>query len=323
MISTAMRPAVAQQPTATKRVAIVATSFKVSDMRADKDRYYRAFFEELNRLGFIEGQNLVVERYSAEGRKERYVELAREVVGTHPDVILVFSGTLAFAFKAATTVIPIITSSGDPVAIGLIPSLARPGGNITGVAADAGNQLYEKWIELIRELVPKLSRLFFLASQPHWEGNETSVAIRAGAKRTDTTLIPILLGSTINETAYESAFKSMKPDRSDALLVSSEIEHFAYRATLVRLVAERRLPAMYPNRAFVDIGGLMTYSADPVGVMSRLAASTADILKGKRPQDIPFYQPTRFELVINLKTAKSQGIEVPSSLLARADELIE
>src|SRR5215470_11270921 len=108
MIATAMRRAVAQQPTTTKRIAIVATSFKVSDMRADKDRYYRVFFEELNRLGFIEGQNLAVERYSAEGRKERHVELAREVVGTRPDVILAFSASLAFAFKAATAVIPIV-----------------------------------------------------------------------------------------------------------------------------------------------------------------------------------------------------------------------
>jgi len=323
MIATAMRRAVAQQPTTTKRVAIVATSFKVSDMTADRDRYYRAFFEELKRLGFIEGQNLVVERYSAEGQKERHVELAREVVGTHPDVILVFSPSLAFAFKAATTVIPIVTSTGDPVAIGLIPSLAHPGGNITGVAADAGLQLYEKWIELLKELLPKLSSIFVLASKPHWEGNETSVAVRAGARRTGTSLIPILMGSTINEAAYESAFKSMEPDRADALLVSSEIEHFAYRAALVRLVAERRLPAMYPNRAFVDIGGLMTYAADPVAVMNRLAASTADILKGKQPQDIPFYQPTRFELVINLKTAKSQGIDVPQTLLVHADEVIE
>src|ERR1700759_5704837 len=148
MIASAMRPAVAQQPAKTKRIAIVATSFKVSDMRADKDRYYRAFFEELKRLGFIEGQNLVVERYSAEGRRDRHVELAREGVGRPPDVTLVFSASLAFAFKAATTVIPIVTTTGDPVAVGLVSSLAHPGGNITGVAADAGLELYEKWIEL-------------------------------------------------------------------------------------------------------------------------------------------------------------------------------
>ena len=194
MIASAMRPAVAEQPAKTKRIAIVAAAISVSDMRADKEPIYRTFFEELNRLGFIEGQNLVVERYSAEGRRERHMELARDVVGTHPDVILVFSSALTLAFKAATTVIPIVGQTGDPVALGLVPSLAHPGGNITGVASDAGWQLYEKWIELLKELVPKLSSVFFLASQPHWEGRETSVAVREGAKRTGTSLIPIPAG---------------------------------------------------------------------------------------------------------------------------------
>ena len=136
-------------------------------------------------------------------------------------------------------------------------------------------------------------------------------------------LIPILLGSTFNEAAYERAFKSMEQDQADALLVSNETENTVYRATLVRLVAERRLPAMYPGRAFVESGGLMSYANDIADVFRRLALPIADILKGKKPQDIPFNQATKFELVINLKTAKSQGIDVPHTLLARADEVIE
>src|SRR6516225_4976378 len=208
MIASAMRPAVAEQPAKTKRIAIVAAAIGVSDMRVDKEPIYSAFFEELSRLGFIEGQNLVVERYSAEGRRERHVELARQVVGTHPDLILLFSTSQAFAFKAATTEIPIVVTSGDPVANGLVPSLAHPGGNITGLATDAGFQLYAKWIELLKELVPKLSGVFFLASQPHWEGREiASVGVREGAKRAGISLVPILLGSTFNEATYESAFK--------------------------------------------------------------------------------------------------------------------
>lgn len=155
-----MRPAVAQQAAKTKRIAMVASASKVSDMRPDKTWLYGVFFEELNRLGFIEGQNLVVERYSAEGRRERHVEMAREVVGTRPDVILLFGIAQALAFKAATTEIPIVVVTGDPVANGLVPSLAHPGGNITGVASDAGYQQYEKWIELLKELVPKLSSFF-------------------------------------------------------------------------------------------------------------------------------------------------------------------
>ena len=258
MITSSMRHAVAQQPAKTKRIAMVATSTKVSDL--SKNWLVRAFFEELKRLGFVEGQNLVVERYSAEGRRERHVEMAREVVVAHPDVILVFSGPQALAFKAATAEIPIVALTADPVALGLVPSLAYPGGNITGVASHAGFPLYEKWIELLKELVPKLSSIYFLASQPYWEGRESSVAVRAGAKRAGTSLIPILLGSTFNESAYESAFKSMEQDWAEALLVSDENEHFAYRAALFRLVAERRLPAMYPYRVFVESGGLMTYS---------------------------------------------------------------
>jgi ABC-type uncharacterized transport system substrate-binding protein len=323
MVASAMRHAVAQQPARAKRIAMIASSTRVSDMSADKNWLFRAFFEQLNRLGFIEGQNLVVERYSAEGRRERHVELAREVVDTRPDVIVALSGALAWAFKAATAEIPIVSNAADPVAEGLVSSLAHPGGNITGASPDAGMQLYEKWIELLRELVPKLSSVFILASQPYWEGSKSDVAVRAGAQRAGVSLIPMLLGSTINEEAYESAFNSMEQGRAEALLVSNEAEHTALRAAPVRLVAERRLPAMYPNRIFVESGGLMTYSNDFADLFRRLADPVADILKGKNPQDIPINLATKFELVINLKTAKSQRIDVPHSLLARADEVIE
>jgi putative ABC transport system substrate-binding protein len=323
MIASAMRHAVAQQPAKTKRIALVSPAVKVADMRADKNPYYRILFEELNRLGYVEGQNLVVERYSAEGAREHHAELARDVVGTRPDVICVFSTPQALAFKTATTEIPVVVLAIDPVALGIVPSLAHPGGNITGVTVDAGLELYGKRIELLKELVPKLSRVFYLASQPHWEGLESSVAVREAAKRAGISLTPVLLGAIINEAAYESAFKSMEQDRADALLVSNEGEHAAYPAVLVGLVAKSRLPAMFPFRIFIDFGGLMTYTFDAAEAFRRIASQIADILRGAKPQDIPFYQPTKFELVINMKTARSQGIEVPPTLLARADEIIE
>jgi putative ABC transport system substrate-binding protein len=322
MIASAMRHAVAQQPAKTKRIALVSPAVKVADMRADKDPNYRILFEELNRLGYVEGQNLVVERYSAEGSREHHVELARDVVGTGPDVICVFSNSLALAVKTATTEIPVVALVSDPVAFGIVPSLAHPGGNITGVTVDAGLEFYGKRIEFLKELVPKLSNAFYLASQPHWERLESSAAIREAAKRGGISLTPVLL-STINEAAYESAFKSMEQDRADALLVSNEGEHYAYRAALVEFVAKSRLPAMFPHRGFVDIGGLMTYTFDVVETFRHVASQIADILRGAKPQDTPFYQPTKFELVINMMTAKSQGIEVPPTLLARADEIIE
>jgi len=227
------------------------------------------------------------------------------------------------AFKTATTGIPIVTVAADPIAMGLTPSLARPGGNITGVSLDAGIQLYEKRVEILKELVPKLYNACYLASQQHWERLESSLAVREGAKRVGISLTPVLLGATFDEAAYETAFKSMEQNQSSALLVSNEGEHFLYRVALVKLIAGLRLAAMFPFRDFVDIGGLVAYAADLGDLYRRIAIQIADILNGTKPQDIPFSQPTKFALVINLKTAKSQGIDVPPTLLARADEVIE
>lgn len=323
ILGSTMRCAVAQQPAKPKRIAWVSAAAKVADMTADKYPFFSAFFEELKRLGYLEGQNLALERYSGEGRRERYAALARDVVGTNPDVILAPTAALALAFKTATSEIPIVTVAADPIAMGLIPSLARPGGNITGVSLDAGIQLYEKRVEILKELVPKMSNASYLASLQHWERPESSMAVREGAKRVGISLTPILLGATFSEAAYETAFKSMEQIRASALLVSNEGEHLAYQVALVRLIAERRLPVMFPYRDFVDIGGLMAYATDLADLYRRIAIQIGDILKGAKPQDVPFYQPTKFELVINLKAAKSQGIDVPSALLLRADEVIE
>jgi putative ABC transport system substrate-binding protein len=322
MIASAMRPTGAQQPAKTKRIALVAPVTKVGEM-TEKNQNYRFFFEELNRLGFIEGQNLVVQRYSAEGRRERYAELAREVVNTHPDLIVTFSGVSSLALKAATKEIPIVAVTADPVAQGLVSSLAHHGENITGVSSDAGLQLYEKWVELLKELVPNLSSFYYVVSQPNWEKIQSSEAVREGAKRAGIVVRPVLLGSTFDEEAYARAFKSTEQDRADALLVSNEVENWIYRVTLLRLIAERRLPAMYPSRGWVELGGLMSYGAEFNSVFRRFVVIIADVLNGKKPQDIPFSQPTKFELVINLKTAKSQRIDVPDALIARADEVIE
>jgi putative tryptophan/tyrosine transport system substrate-binding protein len=323
MIASAMRHAVAQQPAKAKRIAWVVPAIKAADLRADFAPRFRAFLEELNRLGYAEGRNLVIERYSGEGQTEQYAETVRDVVGTHPDLIFSTTAGLALAFRLATTEIPIVTVSADPVFLGLVPSLAHPGGNITGVTIDGGIELYEKRIQLLEELVPKLSNAFYLASQPYWEQSIVVGAYREAAKHAGISLIPILLGVTFNETAYESAFKSMEQQRADAFISSDEAEHLAHRAALVDFVAKRRLPAMFPYRDFVDVGGLMSYSISLAEAFRQVARQIASILGGTKPRDIPFYQPTRFEFVINMKTAKSLGISVPATLLARADEVIE
>jgi ABC-type uncharacterized transport system substrate-binding protein len=313
----------AQQPVKMRRIAIVSPATKAADMNASHP-VWGPFFEELSRRGFIEGQNILVERYSGEGRTEHYADLARDVIGRRPGLIFASSGPLALHFKAATTTIPIVTISADPIATGLVSSLARPDGNITGVSTDAGMEYFGKVLGLLAETVPKLSRVSYLASQRQWETSTGSAeAVRKAARRAGVSLTSTLLGTTFNEAAYRRAFDSLEQDRVDGLMVSNENEHFPYRVTLVELAAKSRIPAIYPFREHVDAGGLMAYAADLPDLFRRLATQVAEILNGTKPQDIPFQQPTRFELVINLKTAKALGLELPATLIGLADAVIE
>jgi putative tryptophan/tyrosine transport system substrate-binding protein len=311
----------AQQPTKMKRIAFVHPSNKVSELSVSGRPYYRAFFEELSRLGYVEGQNLGVERYSGEGRPERYAELARDVVNTHPDLIVAVAARLSLDFKMATTTIPIVSLIIDPIAMGLVASIARPGGNITGVTISGGLELIGKRIGLLVEAMPKLSTVGYLVSRPWWE-DPRGEAAREAAKQAGISLKAVLLGA-FNEAEYQHVFRSMEQDRADALMVSDETENFTNRATIVELAAKGRIPTIYSYREFVQVGGLMAYSIDQVEIYRHLANLIDKIFRGANPGDIPFYQPTKFELSINLKTAKALGFEMPAMLLGRADEVIE
>jgi putative ABC transport system substrate-binding protein len=312
----------AQQPAKMKRIAFVSPASKVSDLSVNGGPYYRVFFEELARLGHVEGQTLGVERYSGEGRTERYAELARDVVNTHPDLILTWGARLSLDFKMATTTIPMVTIVFDPIALGLVPSIARPGGNITGVTIAGGFEIIGKRMGLLVEAMPKLSTVGYLVSRPYWEDTRGAAA-REVAKRAGISLKAALLGSAFNEAEYQRVFRSIEQDRVDALMVSEEPEHVPYRATIVELAAKGRMPTMYTLREFVDVGGLMAYSIDLTDIYRRLANLIDKILRGADPGEIPFYQPTKFALIINLKTAKGLGLEMPAMLLGRADEVIE
>jgi len=304
-----------------KRIAIVLPATKIGDMNVNASRLFRLFFEELSRLGYVEGQNLVVERYSGEGRTEHYADLAREVVNTRPDLIYSHATRLALNFKAATTTIPIVTTTADPIAGGLISSLARPGGNITGVSGDAGIEVYGKRLALLLEATSKLSNARFLVSQLNWEGF-VGAAVREASRRLGISLAGEPM-SSFNEQEYQRVFNSMELERVDGILVSDESEHFTYRRLLVELAAKTRIPASYAHREHVELGGLMAYSFDLEDLFRGSARQIAEILKGANPGDIPFRQTTKFQLVINVKTAKALGLEMPSTLLLRADEVIE
>jgi putative ABC transport system substrate-binding protein len=311
----------AQQPAKLKRIAMVHPTEKIGNMTVAGRRTFRAFFEELGALGYVEGRNFLLERYSGEGRPDHYAELAREVVNTRPDLIIAMTGTLASAFKTATTTIPIVAAATDPVASGLVNSLAHPGGNITGVSVDAGIEIWGKRLGLLKEALPRLSKVLFL--QAAHRGDLETSAVREAADRVGISLTVGLLNSLITEAAYQSAFTSIREDHVDGLVVSDEAEHLTYRSVLVELAAKNQIPAIYPFREFAEVGGLLVYSVDLGDISRRMARVVDKILKTADPGDIPFFQQTKFELIVNLKTSKALDLQMPPTLIARADEVIE
>jgi putative ABC transport system substrate-binding protein len=285
------------------------------------NNYYKALFGELRRLGYIEGQNLIVERYSGEGQTAHYAELASEVVRQQPDVIFAVSGRMVRNFKAATATIPIVGSMADPVAFGIVSSLARPGGNITGVSDDAGLEIWGKRLQLLRELIPATSRVGFLVSRD-LAGLSEGAAMREAAQQAGIFLVRPTLEGTIDEAEYRRMFKLMTEERADALVVSDPAEHGAYIRLIIELAEKSRLPAIYPYRFFAEQGGLMAYRIG-VDLWRRTAGYIGRILQGAKPSELPIDQEMKFELIINLKAARRLGLTVPQILLAGADEVIE
>jgi putative tryptophan/tyrosine transport system substrate-binding protein len=278
-------------------------------------------FEELIRLGYVEGRNLLIERYSGEGRAAHYPELAREIVSRNPDLIIPFGNFLVLDVKAATSTIPIVGIFGQPIEFGIVPSLARPGGNITGVSVDVGVDQWPKRLQLLKEAVPQITRLGILTTRnvrEHW--GRLHPVLRADDS---VSLVGPPLEHPTDEQEYHRVFAALAQEKAEGLLVSDVTENVTYRRLIVELAARGRLPAIYPYRQFVEAGGLMSYGIDVSEVGHRVADFADKILKGAKPGDIPIFQPTKFELSINLKTAKTLGIELPPLLVARADNVIE
>jgi putative ABC transport system substrate-binding protein len=321
-----VRPARAQtdaRPPGIKRIAFVSTATKVEELTVNGRRFYKAFFGELIRLGYTEGKNLIVERYSGLGRIDRYQDLARAIVASKPDLIVCVSGPLAFQLKLLTTKIPILASSADPVAVGLVTSLARPGGNITGISVDAGLEVWGKRLQFLNETLSNhlMNARYFAGSSTKW-WDSVGEGLQRSAQQAGIHLAAISLGGNADRTTYERAFDAMAKDGVDGLLVSDAQEHMANRQLIVDLAFKCRLPAIYPYREFADAGGLLAYGVDLADEGRRLADMTDQVLTGTKPGDVPFYQPTQFELVLNRTTAKSLGLEFPATLLAVADEVI-
>jgi putative ABC transport system substrate-binding protein len=311
----------AQQSTKAYRIAILHPLWPVAELTdRSSNRYWRELFQEIRRLGYVEGQNLVIERYSGEGHAEIYPKLARDIVASNPNLVVAFTNRVVVPLKEATSTIPIVAMTGDPVDLGLMPSIARPGGNITGVSIDAGSEIWGKRLELFREVVPKISKLAILGLR---QSPEVALMQKAAEKAGVVVVGPSYLEDA-SEAEYQRVFAFMSQEGADALFVDTSPELITKAQLIGELAKKYRLPAIYPFRSYVEDGdGLMAYGVDFVELFHQVARSIDKILKGAKPGDIPYYRPTKFELVINQKAAKDLGLVIPESLLARADEVIE
>jgi putative tryptophan/tyrosine transport system substrate-binding protein len=258
----------AQQPAKTFRIAIAHPSASIGEMSESADTLtYPAMFKELRRLGYVEGHNLVVERYSATGQPERYTDLAREAVRLKPDLIIVASTPLVQAFKGVTDSVPIVGAMSDPVAYGIVTSVARPGGNITGISVEAGLEIWAKRLQILREIVPTAAQVGFIGSRVTWGGPQGAAMLTA-AKQAGVSLTGPPIESPIQEEGYRRALGVMAQERVDGLIVSDSADNFTFRRLIVDLAEKTRLPTVYPYRTYFDIGGLMAYGSKCRGHVS-------------------------------------------------------
>jgi len=288
---------------------------------SDRPSQLDAFRQGLRELGWSEGQNVVIDYRYAEGRFDRLPNLAADLVRLEVDLIVSEGTQGVTAARNATGTIPIVmTTVRDPVGTGLIASLARPGGNVTGMSGSAGLEIVAKQLELLKETVPEIRRVAIL-SNPANAYHQLAIKEVNAAARSLGVQLQLLEARGPNE--FDGAFAAMAKERVGALLVVSDTIFNNHRERLADLAARSRLPAAYGVRESVEAGGLMSYGASFLDLYRRSAAYVDKILKGAKPADLPVEQPTKLELVINLRTASALGLTVPPALLARADEVIE
>jgi putative ABC transport system substrate-binding protein len=306
----------AQQPAKVARIGYLATNL------AGNPHGREAFRQGLRDLGYVEGRNVVIEYRDAEGKIERLPALAAELVALKVDVIVTASTVAALAAKQATRTLPVVFAvAADPVTEGLVTSLARPGGNVTGLSFLAP-ELVGKGLEQLKQAVPGVTRVAVLW-HPGALGKRTEKDSLKEAEVAARVLgVRLQVVEARGPENFDWAFSDMTKARANALMVLTSSMFFGERSRLVDLAAKNRLPAVYTWREFVDAGGLMSYGPNLADLYQRAATYVDKILKGAKPGDLPVEQPTKFELVINLKTAKALGLTIPQSVLGRADEVI-
>jgi putative ABC transport system substrate-binding protein len=285
-----------------------------------RQAWWIAFRQQMRQLGYVDGQNVSFEPRWAQGGDERLPKRAAELVGLKLDLIVTGGSNAALAAKRATSTIPIVMASGsDPVALGLVASLRQPGGNVTGLTS-INSELAGKRLELLRNVAPRASRIAILWDKRDPGSRLNADATEAAAKTAGLTIYSVPVDTLVG---LDAAFATAVRDRAGALIIVGTARLFSYRKRIGELALKHRLPTVVGSREYLEAGGLASYGTDFPDLFRRAAVYVDKILKGTKPGDLPIEQPTKFELVINLKTAKALGLTIPPSLLLQADEVIQ
>lgn len=286
--------------------------------------YWAILFNRLPQLGFTEGKNLIVDRYSAEGQSEHYAEIARKIVQAKPDVIaLGFDHQLILQVAKETATIPIVASFGDPVAAGIVKNMARPERNVTGVSLDAGIEMQGKHLEILRQAVPSASRVAYVSNPTELEG-AWGQAVREAGQRLAVSIVGIPMELSSGEPEYRRAFETMAQQSVGALMVNGLPPNSEHRELILELAVKYRLPCITWWTDLAESGqALLAYAPDWPYYFRLWADEVGQALNGVAPAEIPIHQPTKLVLAINLKTAKALGLQMPSTLIAQADKVIE
>jgi putative ABC transport system substrate-binding protein len=303
----------AQKQSAIPRIGILRAGAPPTDGSPD------VFVQQLRNLGYVEGKNVIIELRYAEGNRDRQHEHATEMIQLKVDAIFTGSSPTIFALKQATKTIPIvIVSATDPIRSGIVASLAHPGGNITGMSLLASD-LWPKRLELLKEMFPKVSKVAIF-----WNKSNAGMAIEAKATQEAAGQLGVVLQDRglKDPSEVEGVFEAMIKDRPDGFLALMDISLAAHQKRILDFLLKHRVPAIFENKEWVEAGGLISYGANSDDVIRRAAIQMDKILKGAKPADIPVEQPTKFEMVINLNTAKQIGVTIPPNVLARADKVI-
>ena len=281
-------------------------------------RLVEAFRQGMREVGYLDGRDYVLEMRNPGGKPDALQEVARALVASGVDVILVGAGITLAAATAVTQTVPIVVAGSDPVRLGVAASLARPGRNVTGVSGSQMPEMSGKWLELLREVVPNLSRILLVMNPMSQSGQAEEIEAIAKTRGIGSIRVAVTKAEDI-----EIGLANVAGRPADGLIVLSESPLWARRARVAEIVARKKVPAIYTLKEYVEAGGLMSYAASYEDLFRRSAFYVDKILRGAKPGDLPIERPSKFELVINLKTAKALGVTIPASLLLRADEVIE